>query len=66
MKYTVNTPIPVMENSRWTTSLKKDQTFEIIKETGSFFKVKSPSFEDNTVVISILKRHLSKASKTIV
>jgi len=60
-KYKANEQIPFLRESRWGGVLKKGNTFTILKEVGSFYKIKSEDIEDNTVMVSILQSNLDKA-----
>jgi len=60
-KYKANEQIPFLRESRWGGTLKEGDTFTVLKEVGTFYKIKSENIEDNTIMVSILQSNLDKA-----
>lgn len=55
--------ISYIQDSRWGKALKIGSQFTIVKEKGSFFKIKSPDIDDSTTIVSILKDSLKHAEQ---
>jgi len=63
--YKVTAQMAVLYNSMWTKSLKIGDTFQIIGEVGSFYKIKSPNLEESTIACSILKSSLENKTEKV-
>ncbi len=58
----VTEQMSVLHESVWTKTLNIGDTFEVLKEVGSFYKIKSDALEEGTIACSILKTSLDNKS----